>query len=542
MNEMSRANSVPETQAASNSVNYAGPMNAVNVPTASLRQPIERPKFSIERKDVIYAVLSAVLCIFSVATVSENGFYAGFTACYLAFFALVTSYCVNKQTRLRPYSLLCGILSVTSSLTFSVSDSFSVKFRTIAVLFLTSAIWFDSLNGGRSERGELSVIGNVFKTTFGHSCKYLSCSMRSLFAPKRVISGTALKVIVGVACALPVALVVVPLLISSDAAFDGLVSSFAADMSSVPLYVFLGLAITPFLISYCYSLKKVARVESNKSKFAGIADAYIVAFLSVVAVIYLVYLFSQLAYFFSAFSGILPVGYEFSVAEYARRGFFEMCTISAINFVLIFGSILLSRKVNDKPSMAVRLLCTFIGVFTAALSVTAISKMILYIGCFGMTFLRIATSAFLVFLFIVSAILVVKCFAPKLHVVRTAIAAAACILIVLGFADVDRVVAEYNTAAYLNGALKTVDVSTVIGTSEAGIPSLVRLATDSRSEVSTEAKAALDDAVEYMYNVEYDSDGNAVYRRNATMGSWSLSAKRAYDALDKYIDNNRSNR
>ena len=44
--------------------------------------------------------------------------------------------------------------------------------------------------------------------------------------------------------------------------------------------------------------------------------------LGMISLVYVLYLVSQLAYFSGGFSGILPKGY--TMAEYARRGFFEM--------------------------------------------------------------------------------------------------------------------------------------------------------------------------------------------------------------------------
>ena len=49
--------------------------------------------------------------------------------------------------------------------------------------------------------------------------------------------------------------------------------------------------------------------------------------------VYLLFLIAQLPYFFSAFAGLLPSG--FTYAEYARRGFFELIAVAAINLGLL---------------------------------------------------------------------------------------------------------------------------------------------------------------------------------------------------------------
>lgn len=114
-------------------------------------------------------------------------------------------------------------------------------------------------------------------------------------------------------------------------------------------------------------------------------------FLGVVAFCYLLYLVSQLAYFFSAFEGILPEGY--TQAEYARRGFFEMSALCSINLLMVLVSIGQVRRNPEVPRLT-RFLCLFILVFSLVLAACSASKMGLYIGVYGLTRLRVLTSLF----------------------------------------------------------------------------------------------------------------------------------------------------
>ena len=91
-----------------------------------------------------------------------------------------------------------------------------------------------------------------------------------------------------------------------------------------------------------------------------------------VSVVYVVYLISQLAYFSGGFSGILPEGYTF--AEYARRGFFEMAWICAINLLIMCLAVGLCSKKADRTPIVSRLLCLFIGLVTLFLVVAASAK------------------------------------------------------------------------------------------------------------------------------------------------------------------------
>ena len=174
-----------------------------------------------------------------------------------------------------------------------------------------------------------------------------------------------------------------------------------------------------------------------------------------ISVCYLIYLFSQLAYFFSAFKGFLPENYSFTPAEYARRGFFEMSIIAAINFVIIFAALLLSPKKNGKISVVSRIFCAFIGIFTIIIISTAISKMVPYIDRFGMTRLRIGTSAFMLFLTVVFISLMLRLFVSRIRVVKTAFITAGIVLALLSNLNVNSIIADYNYTAYINKSLKT---------------------------------------------------------------------------------------
>ena len=220
----------------------------------------------------------------------------------------------------------------------------------------------------------------------------------------------------------------------------------------------------------------------------GRENAVVIPFLSVISVCYLMYLFSQLAYFFSAFKGILPADYKFTVSDYARRGFFEMCIIAVINLVLVFAVLLFARKSEGKICAANKAICTFIGGFTLIIIVTALSKMILYIKKLGMTELRITTSAFMLFLAVVFVSVILCIFIKGIRVLRVAFITAGCILVILGTVNVNSAIAKYNYNAYKSGLLKDIDVQTIYDVGDEGIPYLVLLAKDSNITVAENAK------------------------------------------------------
>ena len=104
--------------------------------------------------------------------------------------------------------------------------------------------------------------------------------------------------------------------------------------------------------------------------------------LGVFALVYLAFFGLQAGYLFGAFARRLPEGY--TVAEYARQGFFSLCRVMAVNFALLW---LVTRTCvkpvrEDRP---VLLLCAVLLCQSLVFAVIAASKLYLYIDCFGFT-------------------------------------------------------------------------------------------------------------------------------------------------------------
>lgn len=118
-------------------------------------------------------------------------------------------------------------------------------------------------------------------------------------------------------------------------------------------------------------LEKIRRVPS------GLWCAAVGAF----SVMYLAFFVMQFGYLFGAFTRTLPEG--FIVSEYARQGFFELCRIMALNFALLW----LVTRMNDggRGGRLIRVLCAVLLAESMIFALIALSKLGLYISCFGFT-------------------------------------------------------------------------------------------------------------------------------------------------------------
>lgn len=499
-------------------------------------------KFDICKRDIVFSFIflfcSAVFSFMGL----WGGFRMGFTVSSVITTIAITVYVINKTTKINFFCLLCGIFSLLLSFSFAITSNSSVRVWSFCVLIVLSLIWFCSL-AKPCEKSDYGILTMIFKPVFYGACSNLAKSMMSLFSGKNKNRKALGSAVLGAVLAFPVLLVVVPLLISSDAAFSGLAMNLIENVAGSVLKLIVALIIAPFIISYCFSLKKDEQKPCENVEIKSVDTPIIISFLSVMSVCYLTYLFSQLAYFFSAFSGFLPDDYSFTVSEYARRGFFEMCIIAAINFIIILVCLLLSRKNEGKISVATKILCTFVGFFTLVIIATALSKMFLYIKSFGMTELRITTTAFMIFLSVTFISLMIKVFISKIRVLRVALISAAAVLTLLGIFNINNIIAGYNYNAYINGKLDKIDVYAIYELGEEGIPYLAKLTESDDYTVASKAEQWLKEVVyksgkyyENFYDEEgYYSIGKKLY---TDLGQFSFSRNKAYKVLDEYLSEN----
>jgi hypothetical protein len=178
------------------------------------------------------------------------------------------------------------------------------------------------------------------------------------------------------------------------------------------------------------------------------------------------------------------------MAEYARRGFFEMAALCAINLTIIALAVGLVEK-GEKTPLFTRLLCLFIGIVTVFFVITASAKMGMYIGSYGLTRLRVLTEVIMVFLGLATVSVSIWLFVPKMPYMKVILIIALVMGAAVLWADVDTLVAAYNVSAYQAGMLKSVDVAYLTTLSSGAVPYIAEL-----------AQTGHPDAIFYMDSVE----------------------------------------
>ncbi len=491
-------------------------------------------KYKIEQKDIVFVALSTVASIISVALTLWGGFKSGFTISYVIVFALLSVYLYSKDIKPTLFASSCGILALIASGVYAYSLNAPVGFFLFICMFFLSGIWFTSLCGKREYTSDTGLIRYIFSTYFVDTFKNMGRTFSSVF--KRSEKGTALiKVLAGIGVALPCIPLIVTVLSSADAAFEGVLNEIMKNAGTTIAQIFLGIIAAPMLFTYGIAHKNSKNASSAPDReYNRIENVYVGSFLGVICFVYLVYVISQFAYFTNAFSGILPQNYTF--AQYARRGFFEISIIAVINFVLIYGVMLFAKRKNGKPWGFLRGECVFVCLFTIALIASAMAKMFMYINEFGMTELRVVTSAFLIFLAVVFVLLVLRCFFSNMPVLRTSLITATCILLILGYGSVGTFVAEYNLNAFKQGKTDRIDIAMIGNQDLNGVKVLDDIAQNVKNDdLAEEARTQLRNIA--LSHYEYESDENMVIvsrKRKRNLGDWNYKEHEAYKVLERY--------
>lgn len=271
--------------------------------------------------------------------------------------------------------------------------------------------------------------------------------------------GSWAAVLLGVALSIPALIIVLPLLSSADAGFERLAGDLVNYMEMHLLSVFLRMIFAVPVSAYLYGLafgsmngRNTQRIQTEKlteleGQIRRLPDEAVCTALFILCAVYVLFIGIQGNYLFSAFAGTVPQ--NFTYAEYARRGFFELCQIGAWNLVLLWCAGTFART-ESRKHRGLSFLTILLSVLTLLLTVTAVSKLGMYICVYGLTVNRILPMVFLVWLMLVFACVILrqKYVFPMVRICVMAGAVLFCLLCVF---PVERWTEVYNNWARLHG-------------------------------------------------------------------------------------------
>jgi hypothetical protein len=255
------------------------------------------------------------------------------------------------------------------------------------------------------------------------------------------------------AIAVPLLVIFTTLFAHADAAFSNLVGDLMPrDFTGLLIDIVIVLGVTIVSIGLLQAILNgrpgEASGEPTKTRLSRLELAIVLGLLDL---LFLAFVLVQIRYLFGG-KHLIMVRAHLTYAQYAHRGFFELVAVCALVLPLLLVADWLrgGSKHHRDPlfSIPAGVLIALLGVIIAS----AIQRMRIYQQAYGLTELRFFATAFLIWLAVVFALLLVTILNGRRHLFAAAALASALIaLVCLNAVNPDNWIARVNIERYHQG-------------------------------------------------------------------------------------------
>jgi len=378
-----------------------------------------------------------------------------------------------------------------------------------------------SLAALRRPNGSLA-IGRVNEYSLGLVREWLSAPIAYVQSTTTAISllnisrpgigSTPMAVIRGTLISIPLLLLFGVLLIKADASFEQLVMTlFDIDLSALfsmvlwlPICTVIGGGV---LLRIMLEPKRSELTPLRGQASVGIIETGIL--LGTLNLLFLGFIVSQLGYFFGG-SDVLASTQGLSAATYARRGFFELVTVSLLVLPLLLTAHWLVKAESARSARLFKILSGSLVIMLFAIMASAMHRMFLYQSSFGLTELRLYTSSFMAWLALVFVwFLKTVLFERRNRFAFGALVSGLAVIALLDIVNPDAIIVRMNTAH--PAADNRIDTHYLTTLSTDAIPALV----DALPKFDPLARYAIGSYLEWRMKSLQDRDWR----------SWNLSGQ-----------------
>lgn len=449
--------------------------------TSMIGRTIERPGFLL----VACALIGFLIQVLIYG--SPPG--VGYT---LAAVAIVAGWLLigrSLQLRIRPSALFLALLLVLAGLTVAWRASPSLQaLNVLAGLGLVLLIASVYLPGGLARFSLTDYLAAEVLASFAslvhpfllffddwpHARRAPVKTPVAAQAPLQPVRRDLMPAVRGILLALPLVLVFGALFYAADAVFAGYVRqlfNWNFDLADV----FSRLVITAILAWLALGLARYAftrdpngqaflDVERPAGLQLGHTETTIV--LALLNALFVGFVAIQAVYLFGGADTLIRTGLTHS--EYARRGFFELVTVAALvlSLVLLADWLARPRRAPGRPvggELVLNLLQGLLVLLTLAILASALQRMQLYVREYGLTELRLYTTAFMGWLAVVLIWSVVTVLGQsptgRRRFAFGALLVGLTLLLALNALNPDAFIARTNLARALGGTGRPLDVA-----------------------------------------------------------------------------------
>lgn len=289
------------------------------------------------------------------------------------------------------------------------------------------------------------------------------------------------KVLIGLLVSIPLLMMIVSLLASADEVFNHWLGQIPNLFENININEFIGrtilvLLVTCVLFSYFWSLINQKLQHENLQKpqlaisFRFLDPVTVITILILVNIIYVIFTLIQFSYLFGSLSYGLPQ--EFTYAQYARRGFFELVAVTLINLMILLGNMNLMKPGQSAIHRLIQVLNSILVACTLILLFSAHFRMSLYEEMYGFTYLRVLTHAFMAYLLALLAATLYKVWKEKISLLKAYIIISVIAYTIINYANIDVGIAKGNIERYHKEGQR-IDISYLTSLSYDAVPDLI---------------------------------------------------------------------
>ncbi|MCM3568003.1 DUF4153 domain-containing protein [Neobacillus mesonae] len=283
------------------------------------------------------------------------------------------------------------------------------------------------------------------------------------------------KIAIGIVVALPVLFIVLTLLMSADTQFERIIGGIPGWFRVIDAETF-----TRFIIVLLYTLAFfgfmqvlfLRKMKVIKQEWTGISvhlDAVIaITVLILINAVYVLFTIVQFKYFLG---GQLQGDYTF--AEYARKGFFELLFVTVINLSILVTALTFVQFTSKMVKYLTQGLLTLLVIVSSVMLYSSSLRLSMYEEAYGFTFTRVLAHAFMIFLTVIFTYTLVKVWIEKLRLFHFYFIALLLFYSVMTLIDVNQLVVEKNIYRYEQTG--KIDVHYLNSLSYSGVLGLIEL-------------------------------------------------------------------
>lgn len=284
------------------------------------------------------------------------------------------------------------------------------------------------------------------------------------------------KVMIGVFISIPVLTVVLRLLMTADSQFERLVGGIPNWFRVVDAESIFRLIVILFCMAAFFGIMqalikkqvKVIKQQENLQAFPKIDSIITITVLILINIVYILFTLVQFKYFFS---GTLQG--DFTYAEYARKGFFELLFVTLINLSITIVVLTCVEQGKNGMKRLMQILLTILVLSSSVMLGSAFLRLGMYEDAYGFSFTRVLVHSFMIFLVVIFTYTLVKIWVERLSLFHFYFLASLLYYTTITVIDLDKIVVKENMNRYENSG--KIDVQYLNSLSYTGVLGLIEL-------------------------------------------------------------------